>query len=481
MALLLARVKWLLEDDDRHRVTGWLFLKLLALIYLAAFFSLAVQVAGLVGENGILPLQPYLDRNFIEHGIAAWWRIPTLFWFASSNLALEAAAYAGCVLAVLLLLGRVQTPALILMFVLYLSLYHAGQIFLNFQWDYLLMEAGFIAIFLVNGPNRMVIFLFHWLLFRLRFLSGFSKLSSDDPAWSGMTAVRYYFETQPLPHAGAWYAHQLPDWLLRAGTGFTLCVELLVPFLIFLPRPFRLLAAVLTILIQLLIIATSNHNWINLLTIALCLFLLDDRIVGWLRPGLSRGAGAVRPRSSRRNPLLFLPVMLLLGTGLGGMYVMLTDRDHPDWLVAINAWGIGNNYHVFPTMQTERQEFTIQGSDDGQEWRAYRFKYKPDGPEDISGFIVPHQPRLDWMIWFVPTQHPMMQFWFDSFMWRLGRAEPDVLGLLEYSPFQERPPRYLRVLVYRYRFTDWNERSTSGHYWSTEYLGEFPDVRPRIP
>jgi hypothetical protein len=164
-------------------------------------------------------------------------------------------------------------------FILYLSLYHAGQVFTNFQWDTLLLETGFLAIFLVGGGNLLLILLFDWLLFRLRFMSGAFKLVSADPSWSGLTALNHYFETQPLPHIGAWYAHQLPELLLKAGVIFTLFSELLAPFLIFFPRRYRQIAAAITILMQLLIIATSNHNFINLLTIILCLFLLDDSLL----------------------------------------------------------------------------------------------------------------------------------------------------------------------------------------------------------
>jgi len=154
-------------------------------------------------------------------------------------------------------------------------------VFFNFQWDFLLLEAGFLAIFLPYG-SPFILFLLHWVLFRLRFLSGLSKLLSGDESWANFTALKYYFETQPLPHIGAWYAHQLPEWLLRAGVGWTFFVELLVPFLMFLPRQPRLFAAWTTIVMQVLILLTSNHNFFNLLTIVLCLLLFDDRAFRWM-------------------------------------------------------------------------------------------------------------------------------------------------------------------------------------------------------
>jgi len=257
----------LLRPATDHHAVARLFLKGLALVYFAAFVSIGVQIEGLAGPQGILPFQELLARGWALHGPWAWLQLPNLFWFDASGFALHGAAVLGALLALLLLAGRgPQRLVLALLFFLYLSLYHAAQTFTGFQWDFLLLEAGFLAIFLVGGPSRLTVFLYHWLLFRLRFLSGISKLASGDPDWHNFTALDHYFETQPLPHLGAWVAHQLPPPLLHAGVGFTFFAELVVPFFIFLPRPFRLFAAAVTAGMQVLIIATSNHNFFNLLT-----------------------------------------------------------------------------------------------------------------------------------------------------------------------------------------------------------------------
>lgn len=479
----------MLAYDEGHRRTSGLFLRLLALIYLAAFVSAALEITGLVGEAGILPADAHLAGLEQRFGAIAWIRFPTLFWLDASDVSLLAASWLGCLFAVLLLTGRWPTLAALALFLLYLSVYRAGQLFFNFQWDYLLLEAGFLAIFLTVGPNRLLVFLFHWLLFRLRFLSGLSKVLSGDPSWADLTALRYYFETQPLPHIGAWYAHQLPEWLLKTGAGFTLFVELIVPLFIFLPRPFRLFAAAATILIQLLIILTSNHNFINLLTIALCVFLLDDRALARLLPGrlfaLLAGPGPAGCRGPAGRTVLTAAAALLLATSVVEAYGFVVERREPtawnaptEW---VRGWGLGNVYHVFPTMQTERQELIIEGSHDGSDWRAYRFRYKPNDPRDRPAFIVPLHPRLDWMIWFVPTQNPAMRPWFEAFLWRLAANAPTVTALLRDNPFPDAGPRYLRVQAYRYRFTTPAERLRSGRVWHAEYLGEFPAVPPRNP
>jgi hypothetical protein len=481
----------LFEPAADHELTGWLFVRGLALVYAAAFASLALQIDSLAGPDGILPFQRVLDGAFDDQGYWALLRLPTLFWLNSSNVALQAAAFAGAIIALLVALGWVTPrPALIVLFVLYLSLFHAGQIFMTFQWDTLLLESGFLAIFLTDAPIRLIVLLFEWLLFRLRFLSGYFKLASGDPSWRDFSALNYYFETQPLPHVGSWYAHQLPPWLLQAGVGFTLFAELVVPFLIFLPRPFRIFAAAVTIVAQLLIIATSNHNFINLLTILLCLFVLDDRIVVHAVPGALRDRIRTDARLSNPGPvaksLVAVAGILILASSLSAMLVSQVRWPFPRTLTVLSeiplACGIGSLYHLFPTMQTERQELKIFASYDGQTWEPYAFRYKPDAPDKAPQFIVPYQPRLDWMMWFLPPQWPDTGFWFEPFLEALRQNRASVTRLLARNPFEGKaPPNMLRVLAYRYRFTTPQERARTGNWWKAEYLGEYPDVPPRRP
>lgn len=480
---------YLFEIDKNQQLTGWLFVKLLSLIYLAAFISLGVQIAGLVGPEGILPLKEQLDASFLELGRAAWFWLPTMFWIIEpTEFWLQAIAIMGALFSLVLFISsRFQRSLLLGLFILYLSLFHAGQIFTNFQWDALLLEAGFLAVFLVGGASRLLIILYEWLLFRLRFMSGFFKLMSGDPSWSSFTALNYYFETQPLPHTGAWFFHLLPEWLLKAGVGLTLFSELIVPFFIFLPRPFRLTAAAVTLFLQLLILATSNHNFINLLTIILCLFLLDDRVVGRILPSKLRTRILKRPSKPSRlkrmltigAAVLIVPASLISFTanGLREPLPELLQR----YADSVRRFGIGNIYHVFPTMQTERQELIVEGSNDGVSWQAYEFKYKPNRVDSMPPFIVPHQPRLDWMVWFVPTQRIPQMVWFGEFLRKLHAGSPSVNKLLKHNPFPESSPSYLRVVVYRYRFTTAEERIKEGNWWHREYLGRFPQVEPRRP
>jgi len=484
---MASRLSHLFQVDDNYRLTSWLFLKGVALVYFFAFASLSVQITGLAGPNGMLPFHETLSNTYRELGWHAWWNIPTLFWLDASDTALKLAAYGGCILAVMLFFGRQQIFALIGMFVLYLSLFQAGDTFLSFQWDTLLMETGFLAIFQVRGPTSLVIFMYHWLLFRFRFMSGFFKLYGDDPSWSGLTTLRYYFETQVLPHSGAWYFHHLPEWMLQGGVLLTFFTELIVPFFIFLPRRFRIAAAIITIGMQILIMASSNHNFVNLLVIILCLFLLDDRIVGRILPTRLKNSLTTSTSSPGVSMKAGLGVasVLILASSIASFGWRTTTVDYPAFLnrtfAMVHTYGLGHIFHVYPTMQTERQELEIQGSYDGRNWYSYGFKYKPGPLNKRPPFNVPHQPRLDWMMWFIPPQGRKDNYWFQMLLRRLHEGSPQVLDLLEYNPFVKQPPRYLRVLAFDYRFTTPEEREATGNWWKRRYLGEFPNVRPRIP
>ena len=481
-------LRWLYSPAPEYHLVSRVFLRALALIYLAAFASLATQMDGLAGSEGLLPLGSRLGLMLQQIGNESYWRMPNLFWVYSGDAALTGATWSGCVFAVLLLFNRLPRLSLIALFALYLSLFHAGQIFMNFQWDYLLLEAGFLAILLSLNASRLVVWLFHWLLFRLRFESGISKLISGDASWADLGALQYYFETQPLPHWGAWFAHQLPDWLLRTGAGFVLAAELLVPFLMFLPRRFRLVAAWVTLLTQLLIVATSNHNFFNLLTMALCLFLFDDRALARVLParGDADRKAETRPPAVLYRLLSVALAAVIVATSTVLMWEMISGRRLPDSLASavgyVRAFGLAQRYHVFPTIRTERLELVIEGSADGALWKPYGFRYKPQDPGRRPAFIVPHQPRLDWMMWFVTINLPLNAAWLEGLVHGLFTNAPAVTGLLASNPFAESPPRMIRAQVYRYRFTSRKERAATGHWWHRELVGSlipFPWFNPR--
>ena len=443
-----------------YRVAAALFARALAIIYLIAFVSFGLQVDGLIGSRGILPVGQFLSA-------VAGWQVPTVFWWASSDAALRGACWTGAGLAVIAALVRahswIQRTAFGLMFTLYLSMVTAGQIFMGYQWDFLLLEAGFLAIFLT--PLLPRVWLFQWLLFRLMFESGLVKLQSHDMTWRGLTALTYHYETQPLPTPFAWYAAQFPLWFQKASVGFVFAVELVLPFLMFGPRRLKQVAAAGTILLQVLILLTGNYTFFNWLTIALCLFLLDDRFFG-------RVASTSSPARAKRftSSALVVFVMVLGCSQLAEMFGTappVVIREASAWIA---PYGLINQYGLFASMTTTRPEISIEGSNDGTTWMPYEFRCKAGRLDRAPAWVAPYQPRLDWQMWFASLGSYAQSPWFGQLMLRLLQGSPPVLRLFEHDPFAGKPPRYIRAQLYEYRFThgksrDWWTRELEGSYF----------------
>jgi len=440
-----------------NRATG-LFLKALGAIYLIAFVSFGVQAGGLIGSRGILPVANYLRGMHEALGARAFWYAPTVFWASSSDLALRGAWIAGGALAIVLMLGFFRRTCLALLLILYLSISTAGQDFWSFQWDILLTEAGFLAIFADASPGRT--WLFRWLLFRLMFMSGLVKLLSGDPTWRDLTALSYHYETQPLPTPIAWYMYQLPAWFQKVSTVFVFFVELLVPFLIFAPLKPRRIAAGLLIGLQVLILLTGNYTFFNLLAIALCVFLFAD----------SPARGAQPETRTHRGVTLALMVFVLTTSGLQFLEMFRVPLPAParSYLVWISPLRLINSYGLFAVMTTSRPEIVVEGSNDGATWAPYEFRYKPGDVKRAPPWVAPYQPRLDWQMWFAALGSADENRWFYNFAARLLQGSPPVLALLEHNPFPGSPPRYIRAVVYDYHFTDCAERRRTGAWWRRE-------------
>jgi len=440
-----------------HSRVLWLFLKVLGVIYAMAFGSLALQIAGLIGSKGILPAGAYLTGLAQALGPSRYWRVPTVFWLRSSDTALQLACWTGVLFAILVMAGVLQRVALAACYALYLSLATVGQDFLSFQWDALLLEAGFLAIFL--GLSPVIVWMFRWLLFRLMLLSGAAKLLSGDPAWRTLTALSFHYQTQPLPTPIAWYMQQLPGWFQQASVVVMLAIELVAPFLLFCPRKVRLPAGAAIVFLQALILLTGNYTFFNLLTIAFCLLLLDDaplaRPTGRLSDSIAWGVAAV--------------ILLIGGSQLLGVFFGVTPypaRIAPQFYVA-------NTYGLFSVMTTVRHEISIEGSDDGASWREYPFRYKPGDVDRAPRWVAPHQPRLDWQMWFAALGTYRDNPWFVNFVYRLLEGSTPVLALVGPNPFPAAPPRYIRAQVYDYAFTDWSTRHATGAWWKREPVGSY--------
>ncbi len=436
-----------------------LFWKALGMIYFFAFASIGSQVLGLFGREGVLPA-----ARFLESVSAGYREVPTLFWLNASDRMLQAGWIGGCFFSLLIFHGLLRRTALLLAWLLYLSFVSIGQDFFFFQWDLLLLEAGFLAIFL--GWSRLMDWLFRWLLFRLVFLSGLVKMLSGDPTWRNLTALQFHYQTQPLPTPVAWYVHQLPAWFHHWAAGLMLGIELIVPFLIFAPRRLRLLAIVPLAGLQFLILLTGNYAFFNWLALALCLFLLEDRDLRF--PSMPKQAPRLGRYCAVAASLLILPL---------SFYQLLRQYGPvPGLTNPIESFGIANNYGLFAVMTTTRPEIVIEGSNDGVLWQEYEFPDKPGDLQRRPPWVAPHQPRLDWQMWFAALGTPRENPWMVNLLARLLRGSPEVLRLLARNPFPNAPPRYLRALIYDYKFTNLPQYRATGAWWSRELLGIY--VRP---
>lgn len=494
--------------------TRWLFLRALGLVYLTAFCSLGGQIIGLVGEHGILPAHKFLDLISAHQDALQFGFFPTLFWFNASDAALSSACLVGCLLSILALLGAATGFSLLLCWILFLSLVNIGQDFLSFQWDILLLEAGFLAIFLAPWqwleppwkikfkqfnwtapkvePSIIVIWLLRWLLFRLMFESGFVKLASGDPTWRDLTALNYHYLTQPLPTPIAWYVAQLPVWFNKFSVCGVFVIELLVPFLIFAGRRARLMAACILVFFQILIAVTGNYAFFNLLAVALCILLLDDQFIRhcWRRiramvvatkqAGLASfaptGVMAV-PRAQKISCIVVAVVIgfLSVGTCLRGIIGLSVPEPVEKLFNSSSSYFLCNNYGLFAVMTTRRLEIQIEGSYDGLFWLEYDFKYKPGDLAKALPVVAPFQPRLDWQMWFAALSDFRNNPWFLNFVFRLLQGEKTVLSQLAHNPFPDGPPKYIRARLYDYQFTNETEHKKDGNWWKRELVGEYLD------
>lgn len=483
----LTRLAW--GADLRRSAFGagtWIFLRLLGVIHLIAFVSFWVQLDGLVGPNGILPAQPYLDYWRAHLGAVRFWYLPTACWLFGGGWFLHLLCGAGVSLSLALIAGVMPAVCLALLWIAYLSLCVAGQVFMNYQWDALLLETTLLAIFIAPwsrwtlrwwaDPPRLARWLGWWLLIRLMLLSGAVKLLSGDPTWSNLTALRYHFATQPLPTWIGWYAHQLPDRALQAMCAIMFAIELGCPILLLLPRRIRHLGAALEITFQVLIALTGNYTFFNLLTVALCLLFFDDlfwrntfsHLFRWRRQSPA-APPAVGMRWCPRSVLIPVSLALFsltgivtLATVLPGTRVFQDLEAIPDMLLPLRSI---NRYGLFAVMTRERPEIIIEGSDDGRTWLPYEFKAKPGDLRRRPGFVAPHQPRLDWQLWFAALESPGENRWVANLCVRLLEGSPEVLGLFASNPFPDRPPRQIRAVLYEYRFTDPAIRAATGRWW----------------
>jgi hypothetical protein len=458
-----------------------LFLRLLGLVFLAAFLSLWVQIAALVGDDGLLPAGDFLAR---AGGVAD---APTVFrWIGTGDRSLRAAALLGAALSVVLACNVAPRWCVLVLWALYLSFVTIGQDFFYFQWDNLLLETALVAVCLAPrglrprdapAPHPLAVLLAGWLLFRLHVESGLAKLLLGDPTWRDLTALASYYETAPLPTWLGWWAHQLPLAAHRATALFTYVVELALPFGLFGPRRLRVVVFAGMVGMQLAILLTANYGFFNHLSMALCLFALDDGHLGWVAARLGRPlAPRAAHRPARGAAVGLAGVVAVFLLSLLAFSPFVPPLRAAAWPLAplqrvAAPWRSVNAYHLFAQMTYVRREAVIEGSADGTTWLPYEFRWKPGDPLRAPAFVAPHQPRVDFQLWFLLLGGRSTPRYFSALLTQLRTHPERAARFFAVDPFAGHAPERLRVAVYRYRFTDVGTRRETGAWWTRRLEG----------
>jgi len=515
---LEAAVKWLLgpeaatEKHPGHLWPRWIFLRALGIFYFSAFYSLLFQIKGLIGPSGILPARDYLQAVSAALHSVRFWYAPTLFWFGASNRALMLVCWVGAIASLLLVANLWPRATLAVSFVCFLSFISTAQDFSSYQSDGMLLEAGFIGLFFAppgfwpglaraNAPSRASLFLLRWEWFRIYFESGVAKMASGDLSWRGFTAMDDYYQNGPLPTWIGWYVQHFPHWFHASTVFLTLAVELVLVWMLFLPRRFRIACFCIVTPFEIGIILTANYTFLNYLVLALGLLLLDDRVVEWILPlrrrewidpkPLLAPAVAPPPVGSRAHWRIRLrPVRMSIAGICLGLIFYATSA----WLIwqlapsvplpqkpvqMLEPFRIANRYGLFAVMTHARYEIEFQGSSDGITWTPYPFRYKPQDVRQAPGIYAPYQPRFEWNLWFASLgQWRQYRFvlWTEE---RILTSEPDVLALFAANPVAGAPPKQVRAVIYQYWFADAKAKREQGLWWRRQLLGNYAPVLER--
>ena len=470
----------------------WLFLRSLGLIFFSAFYSLAFQIHGLIGERGILPADLYLQQlSRMLGGVEKIWYAPTLFWITASDRAVTMVVVLGIAASVLLVMNVAPRAMIAVCTILFLSCIAALQDFSSYQSDGMLLEAGFVSIFFAprglrpglgahDPPSRISLFMLRWEWFRIYFESGLVKILSGDPTWRNLTAMDQYYQNGPLPAWPGWYVQHLPHWYHASTVIFTFFVELLLVWAVFLPRRIRLASFFIFTALQIGIITTANYAFLNYLVLCLGVLLLDDRFLALVGFPLVesqpvervRGAKVFRRVEVAALGVAFYSTLVAFFWGGSSSVLALPNR-------ALAPFRIANAYGLFAVMTPARYEIEFEGSNDGRSWVPYQFRYKPQDVTERPGFYAPYQPRFDWNLWFASLAPWQSNPWVVLTEQRLMEGSASVLSLFRGDPFDGKPPAMVRTVLYQYWFTDLATMKKTGAWWRREDLGPFSPALQR--
>lgn len=486
-----------------HLLPRWIFLRGLGLIYFSAFLPLLFQIRGLIGPYGILPAAEYLGSVAHSAGYARFWYAPTLLWMSADSPALTILCCIGLAASLLVALNLWPRAMLLVCFLCFLSFVSAASEFSGYQSDSMLLEAGFLSLFFappgsrpglgrLNPPVGASLFLLQWEWFRIYFESGVAKIASGDPQWRHLTAMDEYYQNGPLPTWIGWYAQHLPHWFHAAAAFLTLAVELVLVWMLFLPRRWRIVCFFVVTPLQLGIILTANYTFLNYLVLLLGFLLLDDRfILGLLRQRM--GDGLVRATLESAKPSERLAALKLALTAVMLLWLFYVSTAEMIWMLwpraplpekpvrALQPYRIADSYGLFAVMTRGRYEIEFQGSADGQNWLTYGFRFKPQDPSKRPGMYAPYQPRFEWNLWFASLGNWRSNPLVLRTEQRLLTGEADVLRLFASNPFPQQPPRQVRAVLWQYWFSTPEEKRTERVWWRRTFLGLYAPTLEHEP
>jgi lipase maturation factor len=485
----LARLRARLGPPPSYWLTRFVILRLLGVVYFFAFLSLAIQILPLIGSNGLLPADLFLERatSYFGSRLDAFQQFPSLFWLDASDGFLLTLAWVGVGLSLLVALGFANAILLLVLWALYMSYVHIGQDWYGYGWEIQLLETGFLAIFLCplfdprpfprRPPPAPVIWLFRWLAFRIMLGAGLIKIRGDE-CWRDLTCLYYHYETQPIPNPLSRYLHFMPRWFHRGGVVWNHVSELLAPWLAFGPKRLRHVSGFLMVTFQIILILSGNLSFLNYLTIVPMLACFDDSLLRRVLPGAlvlraERAAGRAE-RSSAHSIVVAILVVVVAALSYDPVRNLMSS--HQAMNTSFNRLNLVNTYGAFGSVGKERREIVFEGTDDqaltdATVWREYEFKAKPGDPARRPAIVAPYQPRIDWQIWFAAMSVPGRYPWTLHLIWKLLHNDAGALSLLANNPFPDHPPRFIRARYYRYEFAPLDD--PQGLTWRRTLLGDW--------
>ena len=467
---------------ESYRLTRFVMLRLLGAVYAIAFLVAAKQILPLIGSNGLTPLNLYLEQVRAGPGSSfnGFLHFPSLFWFVHSDAALQITAWVGFALACVVAAGYANALMMAVLWALYMSFVHVGQDWYGFGWEIQLLETGFLAIFLCplldprpfpkHRPPLVIIWLFRWLIFRIMLGAALIKLRGD-PCWRDLTALYYHFETQPIPGPFSRWFCFLPHWVLKFGVLFNFLAELIAPWFAFYPRIPRRIAGIIIVLFQITLILSGNLSFLNWLTIVPALACFDDGLWSKCLPFfvVQRAAQAA---TSVKSPIWMLVVPWIVAVIIGLLSIQpVINLISPNQVMntSFDSLDLVNTYGAFGSVGRVRLTIVFEGTDaavpdESAVWRPYLYRAQPVAVDKRPNQIAPYQPRLDWQVWFAAMGEPSEYPWTLNLVWKLLHNDPGALGLLKNNPFPNKPPRYIRAVLYSYAFAPPGNRA---HLWWT--------------